>query len=123
MGRFGLVSSVAVLLACSALTGCGVREPKVVEILSAVVTPASPTVVRVSVAACKGQPYEAHVSESAGEVVVRLTTTRQQGAAAPSCSDLVSVQLHEPLGSRRLVDDSTNRPVSLDPAPTTAQPS
>src|SRR3954468_20189384 len=69
--------------------------------------------VRLAADACRRQPYRASVSESAEEVRVALSAAAPAGSTAASCSDLVTVSLKHPIGSRALVDASTGRRVPV----------
>lgn len=73
------------------------------------------TSVRLAADACRRQPYSATVSESAKEVRIALSAAAPAGNTAAACSDLVTVSLKHPIGSRALVDASTGRrvPVAL----------
>lgn len=106
------------LFALSAVS-CGAGSPTDVQLQSATVTRADQRLIRIDVAACNSQPYEVHATESAVAVRVRITTSQPQGqAAAPSCSDGISLRLAQPIGSRVLIDLTTGHQVPLGPLPT-----
>lgn len=64
----------------------------------------------------------AKVDESGTEVRVRVTSGRWLGRNADDCADGVVVTLKQPLGDRRVVDQSTGNVVEVLPAEPDGRP-
>lgn len=71
---------------------------------------------------CHGD-YSVSVVESADEVRVRVTDNRTPiSLSGDDCSDVVTIELAEPLGDRRLVNDANGDPVSVRSVPSSGDP-
>ena len=106
-----------------ALTACTQKAPLTpVTFHQGVLAKTESTSVKLVADACRLQPYSVGVSESAEEVRVALSAAAPAGNTAASCSDLVTVTLKHPIGTRALVDASTGRvvPVALKIVGTTS---
>ena len=76
---------------------------------------AASTRLELTIDSCNENPT-AEVEESAAEVRVRVTSGRWLGRDADDCADGTEVILKTPLGTRRIIDDSTGEVVELQPA-------
>lgn len=97
------------------VAGCSDTDAgsKPVAFTSARVSASDPSTLRVAAAACKGQPYRVEVRESPEEVRVALMGQVHDDGPALACSDLVTVPLDAPLGSRTVIDVSTRATVTV----------
>lgn len=107
----GAASSV---LVCALAAGCSdTRTTSRPVAFTRVVSASDSLTLRVSAEACKAQPYRVVVQESAEVVRVALTAQAHADGPALACSDLVTVPLDAPLGSRTVVDASTRATVTV----------
>ncbi len=70
------------------------------------------TKLELNVNSCNEKPT-AEVEESATEVRVEVMSSRRLGRNGGDCADSVTVTLSEPLGTRRVVDESTGEVVEV----------
>ena len=96
----------ALVLVCA--TGCGGRSRTFFAVHGA---PTS-TELQLNVNSCN-ENLATDVSESATEVRVRVMSDRKLGRSGGDCADSVTVNLSEPLGTRRVVDDSSGEVVQV----------
>lgn len=94
-----------------ALMGCDARSRSVF----AAYGDAASTRLELNVASCNENPT-AEVEESDTEVRVQVTSGRWLGRNGGDCADGVVVNLKEPLGTRRVVDQTTGTVVEVLPA-------
>ena len=110
MGAFATrigVGRASVALATFMLVGCSLRS----EVPRAISQPlaAETQSFEVDVLRCDSSP-KVEVTETAEEVRVRIVATTES-SCGNDCADIVTVQLDNPLGDRRLIDESTGQKV------------
>jgi hypothetical protein len=96
-----------------ALVGCGSQATDPVRFSKVMVISGDGTTIQLLADLCKGQPYTILVKESADLVSIQLLGTRPDGNIAPSCADLVEVQLPSPLSTRRVHDATAGADVPV----------
>jgi hypothetical protein len=97
---------------CCLMIGCGDGDDaRVVEVIGGQVEAESPTDLSLSLGACRSSVEDTSVTESRDEVRVEVTVTG--GDNQLRCSDLVTVSLEQPLGDRKVVDESNGATVSI----------
>ena len=105
-GRRIAVLVSALVLVCAA--GCDGRS----RTFFAVYGEPTSTELELNVASCN-ENLATEVRESATEVRVRVMSDRKLGRDRGDCADSVTVDLSEPLGTRRVVDESSGEVVEV----------
>ena len=101
---------MAVLVSAVVTTGCiGPRDAKIYQ-----ATLQGDRTLVLSIDACNGS-NTAETTERSDQVRVKVRTDEARGG--DDCSDVVTIQLKEPLGDRPLIDGSTGREVEVLLAP------
>ena len=106
--RAPLAAVVVSALFLSCVSGCDGRSR---SFFAAYGEPAS-TKLELNVNSCNEKPT-AVVEEFATEVRVEVMSDRRLGRNGGDCADSVTVTLSEPLGTRRVVDESTGEVVDV----------
>lgn len=109
-GASGRSSALTVSL-LMALAGCASDAPRIVEAYG---DPASPRL-ELSVDTCNRTP-RATVVESDTEVRITIEADEPSGDGSGDCLDRAEVTLGQPLGRRTVVDEGSDRTVTVRPA-------
>ncbi len=105
--RRGLnLSRLVVAIGTFALVGCSPRNEMAIPAIS---VDSEATSFEFEVPTCDGSP-EAEVIETPEEVRVKVVSTTSP-ACGTACIDLVTVRLQEPVGDRKIIDESTGEEV------------
>ncbi len=105
-----MTCAMAVLVSAVVAAGCiGPRDARINQ-----ATLQGDRTLVLGIDACNGS-NEAKTTERSDQVRVKVRTDDAPGG--DDCSDVVTIQLKEPLGDRPLIDDSTGRAVEVLPAP------
>lgn len=108
-GRIGHAATwLAAVTLLSVASGCAGQERS----FFAAYGKAGSTELELNVDSCN-ESLTAEVKESATQVRVTVTSDRRLGRSRGDCADSVTVSLAEPLGTRRLVDESTGEVVAV----------
>ncbi|MDQ1382527.1 MAG: hypothetical protein QOJ71_3246 [Actinomycetota bacterium] len=112
-GKRSAMRQFACALAIVALGGCsgGGRKTVAIEFSAqhTIYVAANGRTLHFAVSTCHGKPTT-RVVETARQVHLLVTSDT---SSSDKCADGGSVTLHEPLGSRTVIDDKTGKPISV----------
>lgn len=113
MGLMGMNGAVrAAVLVVVLLSACTEKVTSAREDIPFRSVDSVGSTLRADVPTCGGHPA-ATVVESASEVRLHVVSTVTHGGSQMACADAVTVTLKQPLGDRRVVDDVTQKEVSV----------
>lgn len=106
--RHRVVSTVSTTLSLF-LAGCGGEEPRILNIYGA---PES-TGLELVIDTCNQKP-QVEIAESPDEIHLTVTAAKVEGNGRNDCADNAEVNLAEPLGDRRVIDNATGESLDVE---------